>query len=305
MSAIDFTDRVAVVTGAGRALGRAYALELARRGAAVVVNDLGVAVDGRGPDTGPAQQVVDEIRRGGGRAVASTVSVSDPDGGAAIVATAIEEFGRLDVLVNNAGILRDRTVGKLSAAEIDDVLAVHVRGAFNVTVPAYRVMRERGYGRIVMTTSAAGLFGNFGQANYSAAKMALVGLASTIAIEGASRGVLCNTISPMARTRMTEKLMGAAAAAVDPEHVVPLVTYLCSSASDVTHQIFSAGGGRFARVFVGVGPGWYAGKEHVNAEAVAEHLAEIQRPDPFTVPLTAVEEADLLAPYLEGVGVDG
>lgn len=297
---IEFTDRVVVVTGAGRALGRAYALEFARRGASVVVNDRGVHVDGSGADSGLAHAVVEEITSAGGTAVASTESVTEPEGGETIIATALERFGRIDALVNNAGILRDRSFGKLTDAEIAGVLDVHLRGAFNVTVPAYRAMRKRGFGRIVMTTSAAGLFGNFGQANYAAAKMALVGLASTIAIEGEPHDIRCNTVAPMARTRMTAAIMGAAGAAVDPEHVVPLVTYLCSADSRVTHQIFSAGGGRFARVFVGVGPGWYGGADHVAAEDVAVNLETIQRTVPFVEPGSAVDEANLLAPYLEG-----
>ncbi|MDT0203179.1 SDR family NAD(P)-dependent oxidoreductase [Nocardioides sp. AE5] len=296
---IDFTGRVAIVTGAGRGLGRHYALDLAERGAAVIVNDAGAGLDGSGADSGPASEVVREIRDAGGTALASTASVTDEDAARALVETATEEFGRLDVLINNAGILRDRSLMKLDSDLIDPVLAVHLRGAFNMTVPAFRVMAEQGYGRIVMTTSAAGLFGNFGQANYAAAKMGLVGLASTVAIEGERKGVLCNTVAPVARSRMTEEIMGDAASLVEPSLVVPLVSYLCSEKSSVTQEIFSAGGGRFARVFVGVGPGWFAAGDTLpDAERIGEHIADIRRTEPAVVPRNAAEEAELLLPMI-------
>ena len=305
MNNIGFEDRVVIVTGAGRGLGRHYALDLARRGASVVVNDAGGDLSGEGSDSGPAQAVVREILEAGGSAVASTDSVSEPEGGRAIVDMATQTFGRLDAVVNNAGILRDRTFAKVTPEETGAVLAVHVRGAFNVTVPAYRLMREQGYGRIVMTTSAAGLFGNFGQASYSAAKMALVGLSSTIAIEGRSHGILCNAVAPMAKSRMTADIMGDAGGLVDPRQVVPLVTFLCSSECTKTQQVFSAGGGRFARVFMGVGPGWFAGTGAVTAEQIVENLDQILASDPYALPVDAGDESRLLLPHLDGLDALG
>jgi NAD(P)-dependent dehydrogenase (short-subunit alcohol dehydrogenase family) len=298
MSEIRFDEQVAIVTGAGHGLGRTYAAELARRGAAVVVNDLGVDVHGQG--SGPAAQVVvDEITEAGGRAVANMDSVATVEGGQAIVDAAIENFGRVDIVINNAGILRDKSFHNLSFAEMDDILNVHLRGAFFVSQPAYKIMREQKYGRFLFTSSAAGLFGNFGQTNYSAAKMGLVGLSNTIAIEGAKSGIQSNAIAPIARTRMTEELLGPMADLLHPEFVTPLALYLCSRDCTLTHEVFSVGAGRYARAFVGVSDGWFAGKGNVpTTEEVAEHLAQIRDLTNYVIPDNANGEIALLGPLL-------
>ena len=270
---ITFDDRVAIVTGAGGGLGKEYALELARRGARVVVNDLGGAVDGSGAGSRAADVVVDAITAAGGEAVANYDSVSTPAGGEAIVQSALDAFGTVDIVVNNAGILRDRSFAKMTPEEIQSVLAVHLEGAFYVSQPAFEVMKEKSYGRFVFTSSNAGILGNFGQTNYGAAKLGLVGLSNVIAIEGAKYNIKSNAIAPVARTRMTEDLLGQFADMVDPEQVTPMVVYLCSERNEFTHEIFSAGGGRFARFFVGVTDGWFAGpKSRPTVEDVFEHL---------------------------------
>ncbi len=298
MTDIRFDDQVAIVTGAGHGLGRTYALELARRGAAVVVNDLGVDVHGLG--SGPAADVVvEEITKAGGRAVANLDSVATPRGGQAIVDTAVDEFGRVDIVINNAGILRDKSFHNLSFEELDDIVNVHLRGAFYVSQPAYRLMREQKYGRFLFTTSAAGLFGNFGQTNYSAAKMGLVGLSNTIAIEGAKNGIQSNAIAPIARTRLTEELLGPMAEALHPEFVTPLALYLCSRDCRLTHEIFSVGAGRYSRAFVGVSQGWFAGKGNVpSVEDVAGHVEQIRDLTDYIVPDNVQDELALLAPLL-------
>jgi NAD(P)-dependent dehydrogenase (short-subunit alcohol dehydrogenase family) len=278
---ITFDGRVAIVTGAGGGLGRAYALELARRGARVLVND----VHG-------AATVVDQITASGGDAVASAHSVSTETGGAAIVEQALTAFGSVDVLINNAGIVRDRSLAKLSAAEMEAVLDVHLRGSFHVTLPAFRAMKERGYGRLLFVTSASGLFGSFGQANYAAAKMGLVGLAMTAAVEGSRYGIHSNAIAPLAHTSMTDGLFGGAIEAFDPEFVVPMALYLVSEPCRLTHEIFSAGGGRFARVVIGVTPGWVSA-DAPTVEDVHEHLAEIRSEDDLVLPADIGEEIEL------------
>ena len=250
-----FDDQVAIVTGAGGGLGRCHALELARRGARVVVNDLGSAVDGSGASTSAAQSVVDEITAAGGIAVANGDSVASEAGGAAIVAAAMDAFGQVDILVNNAGILRDAAFKNMTAEQVDAVIAVHLAGAFNVTRAVWPVMREQNYGRIVQTTSGTGLFGNFGQANYGAAKMGLVGMMHVLAIEGARNGIAINAIAPIARTRMTEDIMGEAGKAMDPELVTPVVVYLAHNSCDRTAHIYSVGAGKVSRVFIGVTQG--------------------------------------------------
>jgi len=274
---IRFDGRVAVVTGAGRGLGRVYALELAKRGAKVVVNDPGVAPDGSGGETQVADQVVEEIRALGGEAVPNYDSVATPEGGERIIQTALDAFGRVDILINNAGILRDKTFAKMAREMWEDVLAVHLQGAFNVTRPAFRVMREQGYGRIVFTTSAAGLFGNFGQSNYSTAKMGLVGLMNTLKLEGAKYGVRVNTVAPIAATRLTRDILPPDLHdRLKPDFVAPLVLYLCSEQCPVSGRIYNAGGGVFGRAAVVSGPGVYlGGEEPPTAEEVAAHWDRI------------------------------
>jgi len=295
MSEIRFDDRVAIITGAGGGLGRTYALDLAKRGAKVVVNDLGGKPDGTGASQSMADKVVDEIKAAGGEAVANYDSVATPEGGKAIVQTALDAFGTIDIVINNAGILRDKTFAKMTVEEIDLVIDVHLRGAFYVTQPAFGIMREKGYGRIIVTSSGAGIFGNFGQTNYGAAKMGLVGMMNVLAVEGAKYNIKCNAIAPTARTRMTEDLLGPMAEFLAPETVTPMVVYLASEGCEVTHEIFSIGGGRFARAFIGVTPGWFAGKAAVvSAEEVASHLDQIRDPSGHTVPNNIGDELGLI-----------
>ncbi len=288
MSDIGFDGQVAVVTGAGHGLGREHALQLAARGARVVVNDLGGAVDGSGADAGPAQTVVDEITAAGGEAVADTNSVATKDGGEAIIQTAVDAFGRVDIVVNNAGILRDKAFHNLTPDLLDSVIQVHLYGAFWVTLPAWKLMREQNYGRVVNTTSAAGLFGNFGQTNYGAAKMGLVGFTRALAQEGAKRNVLANVIAPGARTRMTEDLLGPLADKLDPEAVTPAVVFLSSDQCDVTGQILSVAGGRVTRVVIAEPLGYYS--EALTPEQVRDNWDTIASMDDLIVPSTAMEE---------------
>ena len=296
VSDISFDGRVAVVTGAGGGLGRTYALELASRGAAVVVNDLGGSVDGKGGDDSAAQKVVDEIKAKGGDAVPNFDSVMTPEGGASVVKTAVDSFGKVDVVVNNAGILRDKSFAKLTWEDLDAVLDVHLKGAFYVSQPAFKVMKENGYGRFVFTASNAGVFGNFGQSNYGAAKSGLVGLSNVLAVEGERSGILSNVIMPVAKTRMTEELLGAFADNLAPELVTPMVVFLCSEACTTTHGVYSAAGGRFARVFTGLAPGWFAGAGTTpSVEDVAAHIEDIERQDGYIVPSSIVDEIGALA----------
>ena len=290
MSDISFDGRVAVVTGAGGGLGRTYALELASRGAAVVVNDLGGSVDGQGGDHTAAQKVVDEITSKGGDAVPNFDSVMTPEGGASIVQTAVDSFGKVDVVINNAGFLRDKSFLKLTWDDLDAIIDVHLKAAFYVSQPAFASMKANGYGRFVFTASNA-TFGNFGQTNYSAAKMGLVGLSNTIAVEGARAGILSNVIMPVAKTRMTEELLGDFANYLAPELVTPMVTYLSSEACTTTHGAFSAAGGRYASVFWGLAQGWYAGHGAApTAEDIAAHLDEITAQDGYLVPQSTTDE---------------
>jgi len=253
---IRFDDRVAVITGAGAGLGKAYALQLAVRGARIVVNDLGGSRDGSGKGSAsPADTVVDEIKALGGEAVANYDNVATPEGGENIVKTALDTFGRLDIVINNAGILRDKSFLKIEPENWKAVMDVHLNGAYHVTRPAMVAMKENGYGRIVMTTSAAGLYGNFGQTNYSAAKMALVGLMNTLKLEGQKYNIKVNTIAPIAASRLTEDVMPPELFEKSrPEFVVPMVTYLCGENCKESGAIFNGGMGYFNRVAVYTGP---------------------------------------------------
>lgn len=276
---IRFDGKVAIVTGAGGGLGRVYALELAKRGAKVVVNDLGGARDGSGTGSStPAQKVVDEIKAGGGEAVPNYDNVATPEGGEDIVKTAIDAFGTVDILINNAGILRDKSFTKMEPENWNAVMDVHLNGAYHVTRPAFAVMREKGYGRIIFTTSAAGLYGNFGQTNYSAAKMGLVGFMNTIKLEGKKYNVKANTVAPLAASRLTEDVLPKELLdKVAPEFVAPMVIYLSSERCDVSGNIYNAGMGCFNRAAVVTGPGTTIGdtETYPTVEDIVDNFGKI------------------------------
>ena len=242
-------DRVVVVTGAGGGLGREYALTLAREGANVVVNDLGGSRDGTGGGSAMADKVVAEIRDAGGRAVANYDSVAEADGAANIVKTALDEFGAVHGVVSNAGILRDGTFHKMTSENWDAVLKVHLYGGYNVIRAAWPHFREQSYGRVVVATSTSGLFGNFGQTNYGAAKLGLVGLINTLALEGAKYNIHSNAVAPIAATRMTEDIMPKEVLEkLTPEFVAPVVAYLCTEENPDNGSVFVVGGGKVQHV---------------------------------------------------------
>ncbi len=288
MADLGFDGKVAIITGAGGGLGRSHALDLARRGALIVVNDLGGSTDGTGNSQTAAQKVVDEIKAAGGEAVANYDSVATPEGGQAIVQTAMDAFGRIDIIINNAGILRDTSFKNMTPDQLNPVLDVHLRGAFYVTQPAWQIMRDQGYGRIINTSSGAGIFGNFGQTNYGAAKMGLVGFTRVLAVEGAKNNIKANAIAPVAKTRMTEELFGEAMDKLAPEMVTPVVTYLAHEDCPVTGEVYSVGGGRVARIFVGVTPGYYDAE--LTAESVRDHFDQIRDEAGYEVPANLNEE---------------
>jgi NAD(P)-dependent dehydrogenase (short-subunit alcohol dehydrogenase family) len=288
MADLGFDGKVAIITGAGGGLGRQHALLLAKRGALVVVNDLGGNIDGTGGDASAAQKVVDEIKAAGGEAVADHNSVATPEGGAAIVKTAVDTFGRVDIVINNAGILRDKSFHNMSPDLMNPVFDVHLKGAFHVTQPAWVLMREQGYGRIISTSSAAGIFGNFGQTNYGAAKLGLVGFTRVLAVEGANYNIKANAIAPLALTRMTEDLMGALADKLDPSQVSPIVAWLAHEDCPVTGQVYSVGGGRVANVFFGETQGYT--KPGHTLEDVRDNWDAIMSQKDYFVPQNLAEE---------------
>jgi len=294
--ALGFDGKVAVITGAGGGLGRQHALLMASRGALVVVNDLGGSVDGSGSDKGAAAKVVDEIVALGGEAVADTNSVASAEGGEAIVQTALDAFGTVDIVINNAGILRDKAFHNMDESLVDPVFDVHLKGAFNVTGPAFRVMREKGYGRIISTSSAAGIFGNFGQANYGAAKMGLVGFTRVLAVEGARFNIAANAIAPIALTRMTEDLLGDLGQKLQPDYVAPLVTFLAHESCDATGRVFSVGGGRVAEIFIGECQGFT--DADLSPESVRDNWSTICDRDGYAVPAQIADETKMFVDAL-------
>ncbi|MDP9403667.1 MAG: SDR family NAD(P)-dependent oxidoreductase [Actinomycetota bacterium] len=279
MGELRFEARVAVVTGAGGGLGREHALLLASRGARVVVNDV---------DMVAARSTAEAIHDAGGTAEADGESVSTPEGGERLVAHAVDAFGRVDIVVNNAGILRDKAFHNLTPELVTPVLDVHLGGAFWVTRPAWAAMRAQGYGRVVNTTSSAGLLGNFGQANYAAAKMGLVGLTRTLAAEGARYGIKVNAVAPLARTTMTEALLGPLGERLAPGLVAPVVAWLCHEECGVSGETYSVGGGRVARFFIGLTPGWY--DADLTPETVRDNLEAIGAEAGYSVPASPAEE---------------
>ena len=299
MADVSFENRVVIVTGAGNGLGKAYALELGKRGAKVVVNDLGGAVDGSGSGNSPADDVVNEIIENGGEAVANYDSVATKDGGESIVQTAVDSFGTVDVVINNAGILRDKSFANMTEEEFSLIIEVHLKGTYFVTQPAFKIMKENNYGRIVNVASPSGIFGNFGQTNYGAAKMGIVGLTNVLAIEGAKYNIKVNVIAPTAYTRMTEALLPEDVGKLfSAELVTPMVTYLASEACEPTHEIFGVAAGRFARI------GIITHEGYVNTEATAEDIAsnieEIRTITDGSYPLSNEDELMLIQKAIQG-----
>jgi NAD(P)-dependent dehydrogenase (short-subunit alcohol dehydrogenase family) len=291
--AIRFDGRVAIVTGAGGGLGREHALALAKLGARVVVNDLGGALDGTGDSAGAAERVAREIIAAGGEALANTASVTDEAAVEAMVAQAVERWGRVDILVNNAGILRDKSFVKMTIADFRTVLDVHLVGAAICCKAVWELMRQQNYGRIVNTTSSTGLYGNFGQANYGAAKMGLVGLTNVLALEGEKYNICVNAFAPTAATRMTEGLMPEATLALlQPGLATPAVLFLASEAAP-THAVLCAGAGSFERAYVTITEGVYLGENERTVDGVAAAFERISDRTNETVPASGAAQGAL------------
>lgn len=274
---LNFDGRVAVITGAGRGLGKAYALLLASRGAKVVVNDPGVSMSGEGEDIGPAQQVVDEIVAAGGEALANLDSVATPEGGAAIIQSAVDHFGGIDILIHNAGIIRRAPLAEMSYEEFDTVLDVHLRGGFHVVRAAFPLMCAAGYGRIVLTGSVSGVYGNALVVNYATAKTGLIGLSNVAAIEGAEHGVKCNIIMPGAVTRMADGLDTSAYPPMDPEMVAPAVGWLCHDSCSISGEIMSSMAGRVSMAQITESRGIY--QPEWTIEQIGDNIDAIRNMD--------------------------
>ncbi|MEU8866243.1 SDR family NAD(P)-dependent oxidoreductase [Streptomyces umbrinus] len=324
MTDLGFDGRVAVVTGAGGGLGREYALLLASRGARVVVNDTGGSTAGEGTDEGPAESVAQEIRDLGGEGVADTHSVATPEGGKAVVDTALDAYGTVDIVVNNAGILRDAPFHDMTADLLDPVLDVHLKGAFFVTRPAWNVMREQGYGRVINTISAAGVLGTANKSNYGAAKTGLIGLTRVLAAEGAAYGIKANAVAPIALTRMLTQSMTRTGAqgkapeqepdraersmtvermrsfvdSLDPALVAPVVAYLAHEDCPVSGEMYTVGAGHVARYFVGRTDGYF--NPALSMEDVRDHFEEIRDEEGYTVPKDPGEETGRLFRTVKG-----
>ncbi|MGF7237875.1 MAG: SDR family NAD(P)-dependent oxidoreductase [Frankia sp.] len=291
MPELRFDDRVAVITGAGRGLGRAYAQLLASRGARVVVNDPGGSLSGDGLDAGPAQEVVKEITAAGGDAVACTDSVATAEGGQAIIESALDHYGRIDVLVHNAGIVRPAPLTEMTYEDFDAVLDVHLRGAFHVVRAAFPVMAKAGYGRVVLTSSIGGLYGNHRVANYGVSKAGMIGLSNVVALEGASQGVTSNVIVPGAVTRMAEGIDTSAYPPMGPELTAPVVGWLAHESCSITGEMLVAIAGRVARAFIGETPGVY--QPSWSIEQVGEQIAAIRdTTEPWILPVVPSAHID-------------
>ena len=272
---IDFEKRVAIVTGAGNGLGREHALELARRGAMVVVNDFGGARDGTGGSLSPAQRVVEEIEKLGGAAIANDANVTRPEDCRAMVEQAVGEWGRVDVLINNAGILRDKSFGKMSSEDWRAVIDVHLNGSANCSMAVWNQMKDQGYGRILMTSSTSGVYGNFGQSNYGAAKMGAVGLMNTLVIEGGKNDIRVNCLAPTAATRMTEDVLTPEMLEqLRPEYVTPAALYLVSENSP-NRTVMFAGAGHYSTLEIRESDGLFLPENERNVEGIAKHFEEI------------------------------
>jgi len=293
---LGFDGKVAIITGAGGGLGREHALMLASRGALVVINDLGGAVDGTGSDKGAAERVVEEIKAAGGEAAADTNSVATSVGGKAIVQTALDAFGRVDIVINNAGILRDKSFHNMTPDLWQAVIDVHLTGAYNVTQAAWPLMREQAYGRVISTASGAGVFGNFGQANYGAAKMGLVGFTRVLAQEGAKHNIRANAIAPVAKTRMTEDILGKIGDSLEARYVSPVVTYLAHESCEATGRLFSVAGGRVAEVFIAEGAGFT--DKDLSPESIAANWDAVTDQSNYDVPESMNAEIGLYLKHL-------
>ncbi|NOU07720.1 MAG: SDR family oxidoreductase [Hyphomicrobiaceae bacterium] len=288
---IRFDGRVAIITGAGNGLGRSHALAFAARGAKVVVNDLGGARDGRGGSLSSAEHVVEEIKKAGGTAIANGASVTDPKAVEGMVADALKAWGRVDILVNNAGILRDKSFAKMEIDDFRAVIDVHLMGGVICSKAVWNAMREQNYGRIVMTTSSSGLYGNFGQSNYAAAKMALIGLMQTLALEGAKNDVRCNAIAPTATTRMTDDILpGQILQYFKPEYVTPAVLFMASEKAP-TRTIMTAGAGTYGTAHVTMTGGMHLGDGADTPEKIAANFATISDRSCEVVPKSGAEQS--------------